>query len=861
MRKYFIYSSFLILGITAVIIIYLSNFGVKTEKFNDLIKDKIKTLDPKLSLNISDVFLKLNVKEKSIKINTQNAKLYSDKEFIDLSRVDLNLDVLNFLKKENSIKKIKISIEKNKIKKITDFLNLYKFSIPRLIIYNQIEDGNLEATIDLTFDEDSKRSLTLDVLGKVTEGKLNVLNKIKIENISFDFNIKNNKYILSKTSFNNEGIKFNSKKIIVKKSGDNYEVFGDLDSNKGLIDLNYFSKISNFKLDFIDNKKILAETKNEFKFKINSKKKIKDLNIISKINYKEIFFKKKFQNLIFLKNGNINTSYKENILNIDIDSGYSFLKSNYKNNEEDKIKIKIIEKNNKDYRVEAFVENENNLINSRELLNYLKINNKVIKDQDLTFGSNNYITFNVNNKNKVKNLSIKSKLNLEEMLINYKSSSFKRIFPNYKNIIKVKKNLINIDFSNNKFKIITKGDYSFNNKYDKFNFELFKNKNILNFNSKVQIISNPIILNDIKYQKKKEIFSKIEFNGHLLENKEIKFENINFLESDNKILLSNLYLTNNYKIIDFDKLQLKYLNDDKKLNQINILKKNNNYKLTSESFDGSFVIQNLIKGNSKNNILKNFENLNSEIILDFNHFLIDDKNYLNKIKGNVIIDKNKIKYGNIIAKTNNKYDFNINIKTNSNNEKITYLFIDKPEPFVKHYKFIKGFNEGNLSYSSVEKNGISKSNLKIFDFKIKEVPVLAKILTLSSLQGVADLLTGEGIRFNDFDIDFESSKNSIRINEMYVIGPAISILMEGYIEKEKLVSLKGTLVPATTINKTISKIPLIGDLLVGKKVGEGVFGVSFKIKGHPKDLKTTVNPVKTLTPRFITRTLDKLKKN
>ena len=85
--------------------------------------------------------------------------------------------------------------------------------------------------------------------------------------------------------------------------------------------------------------------------------------------------------------------------------------------------------------------------------------------------------------------------------------------------------------------------------------------------------------------------------------------------------------------------------------------------------------------------------------------------------------------------------------------------------------------------------------------------------------------------------------------------------MEGYIEKNKLISLRGTLVPATTINKTISKIPLLGDILVGKKSGEGVFGVSFKIKGPPKDLKTSVNPIKSLTPRFITRTLEKLKKN
>ena len=85
--------------------------------------------------------------------------------------------------------------------------------------------------------------------------------------------------------------------------------------------------------------------------------------------------------------------------------------------------------------------------------------------------------------------------------------------------------------------------------------------------------------------------------------------------------------------------------------------------------------------------------------------------------------------------------------------------------------------------------------------------------------------------------------------------------MEGYIQNDDLVSLKGTMVPATTINRTISSIPLLGDILVGKKVGEGVFGVSFKIKGPPNKLKTTVNPVKTLTPRFITRTLEKIKKN
>ena len=123
------------------------------------------------------------------------------------------------------------------------------------------------------------------------------------------------------------------------------------------------------------------------------------------------------------------------------------------------------------------------------------------------------------------------------------------------------------------------------------------------------------------------------------------------------------------------------------------------------------------------------------------------------------------------------------------------------------------------------------------------------------------MLTGEGIRFDNFEMKFSNNKKLMQIDEMYAIGPAISILMEGYIEEKKLTSLKGTLVPATTINKAIGSIPLLGDILVGKKIGEGVFGVSFKIKGPPKNLKTTVNPIKTLTPRFITRTLEKIKKN
>ena len=59
----------------------------------------------------------------------------------------------------------------------------------------------------------------------------------------------------------------------------------------------------------------------------------------------------------------------------------------------------------------------------------------------------------------------------------------------------------------------------------------------------------------------------------------------------------------------------------------------------------------------------------------------------------------------------------------------------------------------------------------------------------------------------------------------------------------------------------ISKIPVIGNIVIPKEVGEGLFGISFKMKGPKGKIKTSINPIRTLTPRFITRTLEKIKKN
>ena len=86
----------------------------------------------------------------------------------------------------------------------------------------------------------------------------------------------------------------------------------------------------------------------------------------------------------------------------------------------------------------------------------------------------------------------------------------------------------------------------------------------------------------------------------------------------------------------------------------------------------------------------------------------------------------------------------------------------------------------------------------------------------------------------------EKENDFLRLNEIIALGPSMSVLMDGY-QNKNITSVRGTLVPAKTLNKVISKIPLIGDIIIPKEIGEGLFGIIFKMKGHKDNIKTTIN--------------------
>ena len=170
------------------------------------------------------------------------------------------------------------------------------------------------------------------------------------------------------------------------------------------------------------------------------------------------------------------------------------------------------------------------------------------------------------------------------------------------------------------------------------------------------------------------------------------------------------------------------------------------------------------------------------------------------------------------------------------NNRYLEVYSDITKPFLSEFDFFKGLTGGKLLYSSTYNERISYSKLKIESFKVVNAPGMIKLLALADLRGLADLAAGEGISFDTLEISMEKNNDNLKLSEILAIGPSISVLMEGY-QNKSVTSLRGTLIPAKTLNKLISKIPVIGDIVIPKEVGEGLFGVSFKLKGPPTILK------------------------
>ena len=719
-------------------LIYLSYFGIKTDKFDDLIKEKTNEVNRHFKLDFKETKIHLNPQELKLVVRLQNPEIIVKENRIILSKLDLFLPIQSFFTSDFILKKAEIAFSKNDIKDITKITNAF---LPR-IINKQLNkiflEGKIEGEVLIPFKTDGSIGKDYGFSGKISNASINITKEFPLRNLTLEIGQSkdSNKNIFTTT--------------ITKGT------FYDFDLSRSKINLE----------------------------KINEQFKIKSLIITNgKFDFE------KFKKLLAIFNQNI-----DDIKNI-----------------------------NGDVNIQTEINFE---INKRYQINNLSY---------ITTGDINY--FEVETE---------------------KNPNIKKYLPSFNSKITFKNLKVNFLNSKEKFNIKLNGLIKLSEKYDKIEIDNTFNydKKIFKVNGKVDLTNSEVKISRLNFEKNSGKKSELIFDLNFILNNYFNIKNLNFISEKNKIFLSNVKMNKNFELIDFKNIEIKTYKNKFKNNDFSI-EKSKKVVIEGEIFDAQPLLKSLFKKSDKKTFSKKFT---SEVKINFDKALTGTNDDVSNFGMIASIKKGSFDKLSLKGNFSQEEIVEMSIYQENNDKKTLQVISDRARPFMKNFDFIKGFEEGKLQYESIISKTESSSNLLITDFKVSEVPALAQLLTLASLQGIADTLSGEGITFDSFEMKSNSKGNVMNIEDALAMGPAVSILISGYVDKGKIVSLRGTLVPATKLNSIIASIPLVGDILVGKKTGEGVVGVSFKMKGPPKNIKTTVNPIKTLTPRFIVRAVENMKK-
>ena len=139
------------------------------------------------------------------------------------------------------------------------------------------------------------------------------------------------------------------------------------------------------------------------------------------------------------------------------------------------------------------------------------------------------------------------------------------------------------------------------------------------------------------------------------------------------------------------------------------------------------------------------------------------------------------------------------------------------------------------------------------DFKLTNQPFLARLFSAVSFGGLFDLLRGQGIGVDTFELPFRMHGGVLDIYDAHASGPSLGLSADGYVDRRSnKIALEGAIAPLSGINSVLGAIPLVGDVLVSKK-GEGVIGVSYKISGNADQPEIAMNPLSVFTPGIFRR--------
>jgi hypothetical protein len=146
---------------------------------------------------------------------------------------------------------------------------------------------------------------------------------------------------------------------------------------------------------------------------------------------------------------------------------------------------------------------------------------------------------------------------------------------------------------------------------------------------------------------------------------------------------------------------------------------------------------------------------------------------------------------------------------------------------------------------------VLEARIEAKDYVLIEAPTLAKLLSVASLTGIVNRLGGGGIEYKRLVGEFTVENGLFKTDLIRAYGPELGLTAKGEMNFNELTAdLRGTVVPAYTVNQILGEIPVLGFLLTGGK-GEGFLAVTYRMTGDLRDPEFGVNPLSALAPGFL----------
>ena len=252
------------------------------------------------------------------------------------------------------------------------------------------------------------------------------------------------------------------------------------------------------------------------------------------------------------------------------------------------------------------------------------------------------------------------------------------------------------------------------------------------------------------------------------------------------------------------------------------------------------------------------------VALEVDRMWVDKQSFLGDVSGTFVRKRDIWRTILLDSKIDGGALLSVNMTPDETGNRVLTVRADNAGDALRFFDLFDNMYGGRLEirgrYDDAAPGQPLRGKLRVVDYRVRNAPLMTRVLSIMALTGILDALTGEGLNFTELDVPFVYREGEVQLSDAKATGTSLGFTASGTIYTQAdVLNIDGTVVPAYALNSLLGRIPILGNILAGNEEGGGVFAANFSVTGPIEDPKTTVNPLSALTPGILRNLFGALK--